>query len=660
MIAAALSARMRFACLLPILLLVCFCASNAASQSFVPEVLLTQEVVQRLKAQRHTDAKFDLKYKELIIKANAHLRSPTIVDILKKEQGEIHQAFAGFGERPVERLTTLAMAWRLTGDKRYAERTRMELLQLSNLDTWHPENFLGLSRVALAVSIAYSWINESLSPQDRQAIEMALIEKALKQADKIYDLDGSYFDHGWVVPQRWVDPTSIPEILPDGTGTADITWPVASFNWNIVCNAGMIVAALVVSEADPDLADRTIERAQSSIRNGVSVFAPDGAWSEGPMYGALATRDMAITIDALHSVLGHDFGLSNSVGLESFGEFIVHSTGPTGMLFNFGDSDTNTDLVALSWLASYFDRPGYDAPVLGTGPSSHPALELLWWKRPALKEKRVRQTAYWAGGLGIVTMRSAWDDPNATFVGLKAGPLRSHHNNLDAGTFVLEANGVRWAVDLGIGNYQLPGYFTDKRFDYYRTATIGQNTLTFGATNQVSTGRAQIKEFGQFPGFTFTIADLSDAYEYPKNTIMRGISLVDDTTVLVQDEFTRNMKGRVVWTMHTEADVSIDGSLATLRQNGQMMRVRLLSPNAAEFVLRSANPCETEYNLDCKDQNPNSGIKRLMVDVNPDDMTGTQTIAIAFESNEQSQDLTVLPLLEWSLAASLKQETQGQ
>lgn len=633
-------------------LLVCLCATSAVSETLVPEVILTQEAVQRIQAQRSADADIAQTYKVLLKNANAHLHSPTIVELLQKEDGEIHQAFRGFGERPVERLTTLALAWRLTGDDRFAVRTREELVQLSKLETWHPENFLGLSRVTLAVSLGYSWISETLDPQDHKTIMTALIEKGLKEAGRVYELDTVYFDNGWVAPQHWVYPMPVPKTLPDGTATADITWPVASFNWNVVCNAGMIVAALVASQAEPELASRVIQRAQVSIRNGFAMFAPDGAWSEGPMYGALSARDAAVLIDALNSVLGHDFGLSESVGLESFGEFLIHATGPTGKLFNYGDSDTSTDPVALAWLATHFNRPGYNLPEFNTMPSSHPALELIWRQSSEHEPIPARPTAYWFGGLGLVTMRSDWGDPDATFVGIKAGPLRSHHNNLDAGTFVLEANGVRWAVDLGIGNYQLPGYFTDKRFEYYRTATIGQNTLTLNGANQISTGRAQIEEFGQFPGFNFTIADLSDAYGEAKGAIRRGMALVDDATVLVQDEISGHLKGPVSWTMHTHAEVSVDGSNATLSQDGQTLRARILSPPGAEFVLRSANPCETQYDSECQVQNPNSGIKRLMVDLNRDASNSRQTISIVFASNGRSSPVVTLPLSQWRLAAS--------
>ena len=79
--------------------------------------------------------------------------------------------------------------------------------------------------------------------------------------------------------------------------------------------------------------------------------------------------------------------------------------------------------------------------------------------------------------MGVVTMRSSWDDPNARFVGFKGGDNKVNHSHADLGTFVLDAMGYRWAMDLGPDDYNLPGYFGKERWNYYRLRTEGHNTL---------------------------------------------------------------------------------------------------------------------------------------------------------------------------------------
>ncbi len=640
-----------------------FKASRSAtgSTSVVPQIVLTDAIVDGLNAQRESDADLSSDIGRLVADADAFLNVPTISDEFRAEHNARPSELHRLGEKSVERLTTLGLAWRLTGDPRFARRGREELLGLAQLETWYPAHFLGLSRISLAVTLGYSWLADALSAEDREAIATALIDKALRHAEELYGRDRQYYDGGWVVPHLWVPPVEVQGTLPDGTATADITWPVASFNWNIVCNTGMALAAMAVSASQPDLAARIFDRATVSIRNGLSLFAPEGAWPEGPMYGALSGRDAAIFFSALESVHGHDFGLSKAAGIPSFGDYLMHVTGPTGLLFNYGDSETTTDFVVLPWLSNRFGRPDYSWRKAGAPGLSLPALNLIWRQTEGVSPSLRQPKALWFGDAGLVTMRSAWDDPDATYVAFKAGPVQSHHNNLDAGTFVLDAKGVRWAVDLGRGNYLLPGYFTSERFRYYRTATIGQNTLAFDGANQKTNGRAFIEDFAQFPGFDFAIGDLSDPYNRKSGTVRRRVALVGDEAVLVQDEIAAASTGAVTWTMHTAARIDIDGPRATLKQDGKQMTAVILSPAGATFHARSADPCQTKYDTDCADQHPNTGIQRLMISLVGKDLPDEPLRIVVLFSEEAdrapSSVMPVIPLDEWRLRATLARET---
>jgi hypothetical protein len=63
-------------------------------------------------------------------------------------------------------------------------------------------------------------------------------------------------------------------------------------------------------------------------------------------------------------------------------------------------------------------------------------------------------------------LRSEWENPQALCVAFKAGDNKANHSHLDLGSFVFDAAGVRWAMDLGADNYNLPGYFGKQRWDY--------------------------------------------------------------------------------------------------------------------------------------------------------------------------------------------------
>jgi hypothetical protein len=80
----------------------------------------------------------------------------------------------------------------------------------------------------------------------------------------------------------------------------------------------------------------------------------------------------------------------------------------------------------------------------------------------------------------LVVMRSSWSDPKAIFVGIKANNCSWNHGDLDSGSFVYSSNGQRFISDLGADNYDLPNYFGNKRFNYYRKNSHGHNVLSFG------------------------------------------------------------------------------------------------------------------------------------------------------------------------------------
>jgi hypothetical protein len=96
------------------------------------------------------------------------------------------------------------------------------------------------------------------------------------------------------------------------------------------------------------------------------------------------------------------------------------------------------------WLARKFNRPVY-AWYARTTASPHP-LDLLWFDERGndpTKEKLPLDKYF--RYVEVVTMRSAWNDRNAIFVGFKAGDNKFNHSHLDIGTFVLDALGYLWS-----------------------------------------------------------------------------------------------------------------------------------------------------------------------------------------------------------------------
>jgi len=326
-------------------------AAQDAGRTQSPRLMLTPNVVARIQSEAKRDAHVEGNIRKLLAKADKLLGEPTLVETFNTKYGGVPSYLPHIGHKSVPRLTTLALAWRLSGDSRYAKEAREDLLGLARLETWYPEHFLGMSRMALGVVLGYDWLGDYLSADERQVVRTALVEKALEPALGLFKDDSRRYTHDWITPVRrgsLPPPVEITPGLPGGTGAADVSWPISAFNWNLACNTGLTLAALAVQPEAGEIAQRVIDHTIPSVRSGFDEFAPDGAWPEGPMYWALAARDAAILVDSLETATGDSLDLPRSLGLSDTGRYILHATGPTGTMFNYGDSDTQVDRTSMN------------------------------------------------------------------------------------------------------------------------------------------------------------------------------------------------------------------------------------------------------------------------------------------------------------------------
>jgi hypothetical protein len=217
-------------------------------------------------------------------------------------------------------------------------------------------------------------------------------------------------------------------------------------------------------------------------------------------------------------------------------------------------------------------------------------------------------------GAEVVTFRTAWDDRQALFVGFKAGDNKANHSNLDLGTFVLDALGERWAVDLGADDYNLPGYFGAQRWNYYRLRAEGHNTLVLNpgtAPDQDPQAAARIVKFTSRPDRSLAVADLSSAYAHYAREVRRGVALLDGGQVLVQDEVRAVQPAEVWWFLHTAAEITVadHGRRATLFQGSRRLEAEVLAPADARWTVMEARPLPTSPQPEKQHANP--GVRKL-------------------------------------------------
>jgi hypothetical protein len=521
------------------------------------------------------------------------LRTQTDLRLGELKSAILVQAESVISKRPVERkldglrllevsrtaklrIIALAAAWRLTGETHYAKRAEVELLAICAFSDWHPAHFLDTAEMTLAAAVGYDWLFEVLSPNTRNVVRQAIIQKGLK---------------------------------PSFVGNAS-WWAGRISNWSQVCHAGMLAGALVVQEHEPKLALEVTRRALANLpRVMKGTYAPDGAYPEGPGYWSYGTSFNVVAIEALRSVLGRDFGLTQAHGFLSTADYYAHAHGPSGVSFNYADcrADKMAAWPAQIWFARELKadwpipsavEPAATESFLQDGLL---ALGLIWADPQEPGSSFPRPLDFFAGvGKPVAMFRTAWDEPLALYLGVCGGTPSSAHGHMDVGSFVFEAGGVRWAMDLGAENYgkleaQGVGLWDNstqgQRWSVYRHSNFSHNTLVIGGQLQQVKGMAKITDVRTGSASPGCSLDLSEIYAGQALKVQRQFELPARERLVVRDKITGlSRAGTVRWQLVTRAQVEIapDGRSARLKQSGRFLQLSVDSPATARLVVADA------------------------------------------------------------------------
>jgi hypothetical protein len=233
------------------------------------------------------------------------------------------------------------------------------------------------------------------------------------------------------------------------------------------------------------------------------------------------------------------------------------------------------------------------------------ALDLVWYEPKGEDPAEARwPLKKMFAGVNVAFLRSDWRSPEATWIGIKGGNNHANHSHLDLGSFVLDAHGQRWAIDLGSDEYNMPGYFGKERFTYYRLKTESHNTVLIDGANQDPMAKAPLTlENGA------VVVDLSAAYPGKVTRLVRTVELLPDNSIRMRDELEAPQPVDARWGMVTDAQVKLDGTRARLQKAGAALELEIVSPKGAVFETVPTTPPQAM-------EDPNRGTQKLVVRLN--------------------------------------------
>lgn len=453
------------------------------------------------------------------------------------------------------------------------------MLAISAFSDWNPSHFLDVAEMTMAMAIGYDWLFDDLSSASKATIKDAILKKGLEPS-----MDSKY--NGWLK---------------------------AEHNWNQVCNAGMTYGAMAIYEDQPELSRQIINRAIRSIILPMKDYAPDGAYPEGYGYWGYGTGFNVMFISAVEKLFAKDFGLNALPGFLKTPGYLQNMTGPTGKPFNYSDAGSTSGLQpSMFWFATKVKDPSLlwvQRDYLVKRPAeSHvnnrllPGI-MLWSGGISIDKIAPPKSAMWVGHgkVPVALMRTNWTDTTAIYVGIKGGSASVNHAHMDVGSFVMDANGVRWAMDFGMQDYEsleskgikLFGRTQDaQRWTVFRLTNLVHNTITVNNEHQRVEGNAAIISTSAEPSFMNAVSDLTEVYKGSVAKAHRGIVIVDKAYVVVRDEIeTLGNETTIRWTMLTPADVSISGdNKAELTKDGKKLTLQVQSPIKVSMKTWSTNP----------------------------------------------------------------------
>lgn len=339
-------------------------------------------------------------------------------------------------EDNVKELLALSYAYRVTGASRFLTRIKDDIKNILKWSTISGGE-LGTGEHSLALAIVYDWLYYDLTYDERVGLRNFVTNHA---------------------------------IIPS------VNFSFHNFygNWNQVGNGGIICAALAMYEKNKAVAVNVIEQGLRSNKNVLKKILVGGGYPEGVGYWNYGMSYQVALFQSLLNIFGNTAGLTDIPGVMDSGTYGLLMHGSTGTSFAYNDGGTTDDnpLIPTWWYAAQKQDPNlvygeYNLLINKRYTDDYSRLTplipaLLKSFNPDQVTTSKPDDMVWScdGEMPLCVVRRGWNyDKTDYYLGIKGGycntweAMKTAHGHMDAGSFVFEAEGIRWSDDV-----TRPGY----------------------------------------------------------------------------------------------------------------------------------------------------------------------------------------------------------
>lgn len=432
-----------------------------AGESAHPRIHITESRILKLKEQIKADEFTKKIYDNIKIQATQQKRKP--LPAYSEDYGLYSTTHWN------EWIENMMLVYWIEGESDFLKRSKEVILALASWPDYGKHSSLSWSRAEIALAVGYDWLYNDLSSEEKAIVKNALI-KCMNHDLAIYKGESEY------------------------SGTMMTGWPTWGNNFTTQGNEGVAYAVMAVWDEEEALAMDMLRYFFRSVEYAMEFLKPDGGAYEG--IGYLLAGSVQEAANAFLNIIndtGKDYGYMQLRCFRDALENLVYMDGADG-IYNFGDEVWKKKIGNLYnqfWMGQHISERVYNyrkdlLENYSDGGENVSALDILYYDPDFIPATESAELGKYYRGPEYMAVRSSWDKETANFLGFKGGIGSGTHTHRDLGSFIWEANGVRFFAEHGKSQYSYANKGVQAS-EIYTMRAEGHNLMLFRNTNDLTT-----------------------------------------------------------------------------------------------------------------------------------------------------------------------------